>query len=245
MEDRDTDDIGSTLVPGDFDARVSSIAALAEPVRRDLYRFVVAQSEAVSRDGAAQGVGVARHVAKFHLDKLVDDGLLDFEYRRPPDRRGPGAGRPSKVYRRSQREVTVSLPERHYELVARLLAEAVIRSRGDDESVVSGLQKAAQATGRSLGEKILERTGRKAGRAKLQAAVIAELEDQGYEPHRESADIIMVNCPFHSLAVEYTDLVCGMNLDTMHGLLDRLDGVGLDAKLDPEPGQCCVRLQAQ
>jgi predicted ArsR family transcriptional regulator len=218
---------------------------LAEPVRRDLYRFVVSQSEAVSRDGAAAGVGVARHVAKFHLDKLVDDGLLDFEYRRPPDRRGPGAGRPSKLYRRSRREVAVSLPERHYEVVARLLAEAVDRSQRDNEPVAAGLHRAAQATGRSLGEKILERTGPKAGRAELQAALIAELEDQGYEPRRESDSIIMINCPFHSLAVEYTDLVCGMNLDTMAGLLGQLEGVGLDAQLDPKPGQCCVRLQSQ
>jgi predicted ArsR family transcriptional regulator len=233
------------VISDDFASRVSGIAALAEPVRRDLYQFVASQTEPVSRERAAAGVGVAQHVAKFHLDKLVDDELLEFDFRRPPGRGGPGAGRPSKVYRRSAREVTVSLPERHYEVVGRLLAEAVTRSQLEGEPVTRGLRNAARATGSSLGEKILERTGHKAGQTKLLKAVIAELEGQGYEPRREPDGIIMVNCPFHSLATEYTDLVCGMNLDIMHGLLDCLESSGLKAKLDPIEGQCCVRLQEQ
>jgi predicted ArsR family transcriptional regulator len=208
---------GPAVISDDFASRVTSIAALAEPVR----------------------------CAKFHLDKLVDDELLEFEFRRPPGRRGPGAGRPSKVYRRSAREVAVSLPERHYELAGRLLAEAVTRSQLEGESVAGGLRNAARATGCSLAERILEQTGHKAGQTKLLKAVIAELEGQGYEPRREPDGIIMGNCPFHSLAAEYTDLVCGMNLDIMHGLLDCLEGSGLEAKLDPVEGQCCVRLQEQ
>jgi predicted ArsR family transcriptional regulator len=231
------------VISDDFGSRVTSIAALAEPVRRDLYQFVASQTEPVSRERAAAGVGVALHVAKFHLDKLVDDELLEFDYRRPPGRRGPGAGRPSKVYRRSAREVAVSLPERHYELVGRLLAEAVTRSQLEGEPVAGGLRNAAQTTGCSLAEKILGRTGHKVDQTKLQDAVMTELEGQGYEPRREPDGIIMVNCPFHSLAVEYTDLICGINLAIMQGLLDGLEGSGLEAKLDPVEDQCCVRLQ--
>ena len=96
--------VGPALARGDFEAGVAAVAALAEPARRALYAFVSGQDEPVSREQAAAGAGVARHVAKFHLDKLVEDGLLDFEFRRPPGRRGPGAGRPAKVYRRSERE---------------------------------------------------------------------------------------------------------------------------------------------
>ena len=82
----------------DFAEQVAGVAALAEPVRRDLYRFVVAQAEPVSRDQAGDGVGVPRHTAKFHLDKLVDEGLLDTEFRRLTGRRArvPG-GRPSST----------------------------------------------------------------------------------------------------------------------------------------------------
>ena len=103
--------------PEDFDARVASIAILAEPVRRSLYRFVIGKSEPVSREEAAIGTDVARHTAKFHLDKLVDDGLLDVEFRRPPGRGGPGAGRPSSCIgvprarcRSASPNVAMSLP---------------------------------------------------------------------------------------------------------------------------------------
>jgi predicted ArsR family transcriptional regulator len=109
----------------DFAAQVSGVGALAEPARRALYLYVVAQPEPVSRDQAAAGAGLPRHTAKFHLDKLVADGLLDTEYRRLSGRRGPGAGRPTKLYRRSGRQVAVTLPPRHYDLAGQILARAV------------------------------------------------------------------------------------------------------------------------
>src|SRR5690242_6199991 len=113
-----------TTVPGatqaaqaaDLDARLEQVAALGEPVRRELYRFVAAQSEPVTREQAADAVGVPSHSAKFHLDRLVADRLLDADYARPVGRGGPGAGRPAKVYRRSETEVAISLPERRYDL---------------------------------------------------------------------------------------------------------------------------------
>ena len=74
---------GPTTSPAGWPAS----AALAEPVRRDLYLYVVGQPEPVSRDQAAAGVGVPRHTAKFHLDRLVEEGLLDTEFRRLSGRR--------------------------------------------------------------------------------------------------------------------------------------------------------------
>lgn len=103
----------------DLDSRLEKLSALAEPLRRTLYAFVVRARAPVTREQAAEGVDVPLHVAKFHLDRLVDDGLLEADYRRPPGRGGPGAGRPAKVYRRADVEVEVSLPERRYD-VARL-----------------------------------------------------------------------------------------------------------------------------
>src|SRR5687768_6107020 len=111
-----------------FAKRVTRLGALADPVRRRLYRFVAEQSDAVSRDQAADGVEVPRHTAKFHLDRLVDEGLLVAEFRRLTGRTGPGAGRPAKLYRRSTREVAVSVPTRRYDLVGQVLADAVERS---------------------------------------------------------------------------------------------------------------------
>ncbi|MDQ3641298.1 MAG: helix-turn-helix domain-containing protein, partial [Actinomycetota bacterium] len=82
------------------DADLAALAALGDPLRRRLYRFVGGQDHPVGRDEAAAGVGISRSTAAFHLDRLVDDGLLDAEFRRLTGRRGPGAGRPAKLYRR-------------------------------------------------------------------------------------------------------------------------------------------------
>ncbi len=225
----------------DFDTRVTSIAVLAEPLRRALYWFVVGQTEAVSREQAARGTGVALHTAKFHLDKLVEDGLLDVEYRRPPGRGGPGAGRPSKVYRRSSREVVVSVPERSYELVGRLLAQAVTDVEREDIPISEALSRAAREEGRSLGATVLQKADSK-GRSALRKATTWVLADCGYEPRSDASGVTLVNCPFHSLAQEYTGLVCGMNLDLIDGLLSSLDRNVFEAALDPAPGRCCVRM---
>ncbi len=115
---------------------VTGIAALNEPVRRDLYLFVIAQDGPVGRDEASDGVGVARHTAKFHLDKLVEDGLLNTEFKRLTGRRGPGAGRPTKLYKRSAAQFDVTLPERHYDLAGQLMAQAIEESTHTGEPVV-------------------------------------------------------------------------------------------------------------
>jgi DNA-binding transcriptional ArsR family regulator len=104
------------------------IGALADDTRRSLYEYVVTQREPVGREQAAGAVGVPLHTASFHLDKLVDAGLLETEFRRLTGRRGPGAGRPSKLYLRADREVAVSLPARRYDLAGDILAAAITRA---------------------------------------------------------------------------------------------------------------------
>src|SRR5215213_10815912 len=91
---------------------LAAVAALGDPLRRRLYRFVSTQDHAVSRDEAAEAVATTRSAAAFHLDRLVQDGLLETEFRRLSGRQGPGAGRPAKLYRRSHGEIAVSLPAR-------------------------------------------------------------------------------------------------------------------------------------
>src|SRR4051812_19417171 len=108
------------------DARsVAAVAALAEPTRRRVYDHVVRQSSAVSRDDAAAALALPRGTAAFHLDRLVADGLLDPCCERRTGRPGPGAGRPAKLYRRAAGPVSVSLPERRYDLAGELLADAL------------------------------------------------------------------------------------------------------------------------
>jgi predicted ArsR family transcriptional regulator len=226
-----------------LDDRLAGLAALAEPVRRRLYHYVVGQSDPVSREQAAEGVGVARHVAKFHLDRLVADGLLAVEYRRPPGRRGgPGAGRPTKLYHRSGRELAVSVPERRYDLAGRLLAEAMTEAGRIGTPLPEALSRTARNAGFELGREARRRAGPRAGRSALLAAGREALESHGYEPRVAPNGMTLANCPFDVLAKDYTELVCGMNLDFMRGLLMGLELPNLTARLDPAPGRCCVTL---
>ncbi|OZM80315.1 transcriptional regulator [Pseudonocardia sp. MH-G8] len=224
----------------DFVAQVSGVGALVEPARRALYLHVIAQPEPVSRDQAAAGVGVPRHTAKFHLDKLVADGLLDVEFRRLSGRRGPGAGRPTKLYRRSDRQLAVSLPPRHYDLAGRILAGAVDESARDGVPVREAVQRAAASAGRRLaGEDVRSHDPS----ASSLEEVVGVLASHGYEPRVEGDAVVLANCPFHALAREHTELVCGMNLHLVAALLDELGrAASLEAALRPAAGRCCVVL---
>src|SRR5512144_564605 len=108
----------------DLGRQIESLAVLDEPVRRKLYLYVVGRGGDVSREEAARGVRVSRALAAFHLDKLVEADLLQASFRRLGGRKGPGAGRPSKLYRRSSAQLDVSLPRRSYELAGHILTQA-------------------------------------------------------------------------------------------------------------------------
>jgi predicted ArsR family transcriptional regulator len=212
------------------DADVSAIAALDEPTRRRLYDHVVRQPGPVGRDEAAAALGLARQTAAFHLDRLADESLLDVVYERRSGRTGPGAGRPAKLYKRSTKQIEVSLPDRRYELAGRLLAQSVEESAATGAPVQEVLHHKAEELGRLLGEP---------GGASL----FDLLERYGFEPRHEEGAIVLGNCPFHALAREYTQTVCGMNLHLLRGVLHGLGECGYAARLSPSPGRCCVRLE--
>ncbi len=213
------------------DPDVSAIAALGEPTRRRLYDYVVRRTEPVGRDEAAADLGLARATAAFHLDRLADESLLDVVYERRSGRTGPGAGRPAKLYRRSARQIAVSLPDRRYELAGRLLARAVEESGATGEPVREVLHREARELGTRIG-------GDGAGED-----VVRVLEHYGFEPRTEDGSVVLGNCPFHALAREHTQTVCGMNLHLLGGILEGLRETGYTAHLAPEPGRCCVRLE--
>ncbi len=229
----------------DFDENVASVMSLAEPQRRALYRIVVTRGRAVSKDEAAEAAGVARSVAAFHLDRLVADGLLTTEYRRLSGRQGPGAGRPAKLYRRAERELSVSLPPRHYDLAAHLLAAAVDDSARTGTPVTKALTRVAEGRGRQLGERARAAAGTRPSRRALIDAALDALAAHGYEPRLHGDEVVLANCPFHALVDEQRDLVCGMNHDLLCGMAAAVGDDVLMARLEPSDGVCCVRLDAK
>jgi predicted ArsR family transcriptional regulator len=223
---------------------IGLIATLADPMRRALYFFVAQGPEAVSRDQAARGVRVSRALAAFHLDKLVDAGLLEASYRRLTRRRGPGAGRPAKLYRRSALQVDVSLPPRDYELAARLFAGALATRALP--ATTTQLQRTARQFGIGLGRAARRRAGKRATRSGALRELESVLREQGYEPFRARDGAIRLhNCPFHTLARDYRSLMCSMNHALLAGVVRGLELIACQAILDPQPGMCCVAVRGR
>jgi predicted ArsR family transcriptional regulator len=223
-------------------AAAGSLAALSgldDPVRGQLYEFVAGSAGPVSREEAAAAAGIGRGLAAYHLDKLVALGLLTARYQRPAGRTGRGAGRPAKVYRRSEREFAVTVPPREYELAARLLAQAMA---ADGNGSRAGLQAVAHQCGAELGKRHRGGCYRRAG---ARQATEAALRDHGFEPwHDQTGSTWLRNCPFRQLASEHPDLICGMNLALIEGITAGLGASELSPALDPGPGRCCVVIRA-
>jgi len=214
--------------PGPEPSGLDALAALGEPTRRALYAYVAAQDRAVSRDEAASATGMKRATAAFHLERLVDDGLLEARFARVSGRTGPGAGRTAKLYARARRQIAVSLPPRRYEIAAEVLASALEAAEREAAPVSEAVAHAAGQAGRQIA------TG---------GADLAEvLTRSGYEPKRGPDGCIhLANCPFHDLLARHVDLVCAMNLHLLRGLIGEL-GAGAHARLDPAEGRCCVTI---
>jgi predicted ArsR family transcriptional regulator len=221
------------------DDPIAAVALLEEPNRQRLYDLVAARQEPVGRDDAAVALGISRELAAFHLDRLAQAGLLETEYRRRNGRTGPGAGRPAKLYRRSDREVMISLPPRHYDLAADLLASAF--GRMDGMSGAEALVTVARGRGTTLGAGARRKAGVRPGHRRLGTALMDVLRGAGYEPQIDTANgtVWLGNCPFDALATDHRDLTCGMNLAWAEGVVDGL-GSPVSVELAPEPSHCCV-----
>jgi len=217
-----------------LDEQIAGVASLKEPMRRALYQYVVEHGRPTSRDEAAQATGMTRALAAFHLDKLAEDGLLEASYQRLTGRTGPGAGRPSKLYARSNRQIDVSFPPRSYVLVADMFARALAGAAPETRATLS---RVAHGVGEQLGDAARDAAPKKGDTLAAAERVLTEL---GFEPFLDGDIIRLRNCPFHALATRYTDLVCGTNLALMQGLTDGLKLQGVVPILDPGPGRCCV-----
>ncbi len=222
---------------------VEAVALLEELNRRRLYELVTVNREALSRDQAAAALGISRELAAFHLERLLRAGLLEAEYRRRGPRTGPGAGRPSKLYRRSSRELSVSFPQRHYDVAAELLATAL--DRFDAPSSAEVVAAVAREQGAHAGLEARQGAGPRPGRRRLRTALLDLLRGSGYAPEVDSASgaVCLRNCPYHRLAESHRTLTCGMNLAWADGVADALGDSGLRPELDPKPGSCCVVFQ--
>lgn len=221
-----------------------SLAVLKDELRRNIYRFVRGSRRAVTRKEVAREAGISTKLAAFHLDQLVDRGFLRFHYARPPGRSGPGAGRTSKYYEPSDLEIEVSIPQREYQLVGRLLLNA-LQTQQPGETPRDAVLRVADEAGRELAQELRETVGRRRiGPERALSSIQTVLEEHGYEPYEAAkGEIRLKNCPFHHLSADAPDWICGMNQAFIEGMVRGLGNESLEVALEPSAPECCVRLR--
>ncbi|MGH2795042.1 MAG: helix-turn-helix transcriptional regulator [Actinomycetota bacterium] len=224
---------------------IEQIAVLEDQLRRRIYRYLRRAGSPATREQVAEETGISRRLAAFHLEKLLEEGFLRSHYARPPGRGGPGAGRSAKYYEPSDIELSVSIPDRQYDLAGSLLVDAITNAK-PEESAQDAAMRVSAEKGRAIGEQSRRDRGLSRPGPERTLSVAQEmLEGYGYEPYRdEKRRIALRNCPFHTLAQRSPDLVCSMNQAFLDGILRGLGNESVEAALECKPGDCCVTLRA-
>lgn len=217
-------------------AAIAALAALDDDVRAALFEYARDSAAPVTRESAANAVGISRKLAAFHLDRLVAAGLLEADVE--PVRR---VGRAPKIYRVSQRAVAVSVPQRQHAMLAEILLDAVLYERKGERAVDSAA-RAARKRGVAAGSEC-KRPGRM-GAERALTTIADTLGHQGYEPLRNSDLIRLRNCPFHPMAADQPALVCGLNHALICGVIEGLAApTSVHAVLAPGEDGCCVQIR--
>lgn len=210
--------------------RLAALASLGDDSRRRLFEFVASSASAVGRDDAAGALGLPRSTASFHLDRLVRDGLLAVEFRKLGGKGGPGSGRPAKLYRPALDEVSVSVPDRSYDLAGELMASAIEESMSGRGSVREALVATAYSRGRASAD----------GGASLEEL----LTGIGYRPEPDGqGGFVLMNCPFHRLADAHVEVVCAMNGAFLSGVASGCGVPEEKVEEDRASGRCCARIR--
>jgi predicted ArsR family transcriptional regulator len=224
------------------DAAIRAVAALEDDLRHGMYAFIRTARHPVTREQAAQAVGISRKLAAFHLDRLVTAGLLRSDYEPVGGLRK--VGRTPKVYSAVDADIRINIPERQHDVLATILIDAVLTERRD-ETAQQAVMRTAHERGRAVAA--TERAQRRPGRLGAERALTLSeglLKRHGYEPDRVSPVCVRLrNCPFHPVAGQSPELVCGLNHAFLTGFLDGLDAPMLEAVLEPRTGECCVELR--
>src|ERR687887_1757695 len=99
--------------------------AIGDRELRETLLFARAQGLPVTADEVATAQRIHRNVARSRLERLAEAGLLTASFERRTGRTGPGAGRPAKTYRVAPELATLEFPERRYQQLIGLVADAL------------------------------------------------------------------------------------------------------------------------
>lgn len=203
--------------------------------REEVLALLRASERPLSAAEVADATGLHLNTARFHLDGLAEDGLVE---RTSEPREQPG--RPRILY---SAHGPVPGP-RSYALLAEMLT-----------GLVASLQDAGPAAveaGRAWGRHLVERPApsERVDRSEAIARLNRVLESIGFQPEvrttKKGTEVRLHHCPFREVAEKHTDVVCAIHLGLMQGALEELQAPVDATSLEPfvAANLCVARLQS-
>ena len=228
------------LTAEQFSAAVSAVtSAFGDPTRRDIYLFARESERGVTAAEVAERFELHPNVARHHLDKLAAGGYVEVHVERQEH---SGAGRPSKRYRTSAKDMGLEFPARRDDLLVTLLGRAlelVPADRAEEMAEEVGIDY-----GRSLAVSMSPGEGHRSFQAALHAVADA-LTAHGFAAHAEarsgSLAIVAEQCPFGDAAVQHP-VICAVDRGIVKGMLAGLygDTVPHTEASRPQGDEVCV-----
>ncbi|WP_285768904.1 helix-turn-helix domain-containing protein [Peribacillus sp. SI8-4] len=202
---------------------------LADPTRYYIYQYILDNHGDVTVQQIADSFNIHPNVARLHLSKLEDIDMLVSEARKT----GKG-GRPSRLYRLSDKVIQLHFPYRDYQLLSRIAIQTMM-TLGEQG------KQALYDTGKVFGEELVNQQlsmslhsinsltfAEKVGMLR-NAAIIA-----GFSPEIQANDaenkihFRIFNCPFKEVTAVEPGIICSMHNSFLKGMFEALfDNVDL------------------
>jgi predicted ArsR family transcriptional regulator len=210
--------------------RARAHGALSAPARLEVLDHLRACAEPVDAHAVAAATGLHVTTVRFHLDALIEAGLV-VSHRRPPS----GRGRPRTLYAPSfgpgdpYRELSEVLAAHFGDTAERRTRRA---RRAGHEWAAQRLS-ATPAPSRSPAEA-----------RRVVAGLFTEMGfDPEFDPEPAHGDRVLLHgCPFRDTARDHPEVVCAAHQGLLAGLLARLDPAAPVPVLEPfvRPQLCAI-----
>jgi predicted ArsR family transcriptional regulator len=199
----------------------AATSAFGDATRRDIYLFAHASDGGVTTAEVAARFSLHPNVARHHLDKLAAGGYLQVQIGRAAK---PGAGRPSKRYRVTEKALALEFPVRRDDLLIALLGRMLALVPIEEAEAMA--EEVGEDYGRSLAASMAPGEGHRSLQAALHAVADA-LTAHGFashtEPRGDGLAIISEQCPFGGAAVQHP-VICAVDRGIVKGMLETLYG---------------------
>ena len=229
MENRGEASLANILSP---EETLDITGALGDPTRYAIYRALVdAAGDPVTVSQVARDFSLHPNVARMHLQKLVDVGLVVAD-----TRRSRGGGRPARIYSLSSRVASLQFPPRDYQLLASLALDVISSLTAENPEL---LDRVGSELGKEEGRRALKREGLDPTRHDLSTLLQSLTRTAAalglyprIEEHSDGSVAFEVrNCVFRELSSQHPNLVCRLHTAMLQGLVEefvagfRLEGM--------------------